>query len=93
MLKQGEIATALFNFPDQTGAKRRPVLVVSSEDQNITTRNAVVAAISSRPAKNRYDYKVEGWKTSGLRAPSMVRAGQLLTISGALLKKIGSLPE
>jgi len=36
LLKPDEIATALFYFSDQTGAKRRPVLVVISEDYNVT---------------------------------------------------------
>ena len=93
LLKPGEIATALFYFSDQTGAKRRPVLVVSSEDYNVTTQNAVVTAISSRSQKDRYDYKIESWKTSGLKMPSKVRTGQLLAVSGALLQKIGTLSE
>jgi PemK-like protein. len=94
MLKPGDIATALFNFPDQTGAKRRPVLVISSEEHNIKTGNAVVLAISSRPPKNGYDQKVESCETSGLNAlSSTVRTGQVLTISCELLQKIGFLPE
>lgn len=92
MLKPGEVATALFTYSDQTGAKRRPVLVVSSEEFN-TSGNVIIAAISSRPPRDRYDYQIESWKSSGLKMPSKVRAGTLQTITGMLLNKIGTIPD
>lgn len=93
MVKPGEIATALFVYADQAGAKRRPVLVVSSEEYNSETGNVIIAAISSRPLKDRFEYKIEKWQDSGLKMPSKVRAGTLQTVAGFLLHKIGSMPE
>lgn len=93
MLKPGEVATTMFSFADQTGAKRRPVLVVSSEEFNTRTGDVIVAAISSKPPRDRYEYKLERWKLSGLKLPSKVRAGAVHTVSGLLLKRIGAIPE
>jgi mRNA-degrading endonuclease toxin of MazEF toxin-antitoxin module len=92
MLKPGEVATALFAYSDQAGAKRRPVLVISSEEYNAATRNAIVAAISSKPPKEKFEYGIKNWKHSGLKMPSKVRAGTLQTVSEYLLNKIGSVP-
>lgn len=93
MAKPGEVATALFVYADQAGAKRRPVLIVSSEEYYSETGNVIIAAISSRPPKDKFDYKIEKWQDSGLKMPSKVRVGTLQTTAGFLLHKIGSIPE
>jgi mRNA interferase MazF len=93
-MKPGDVATALFTFSDQIGAKKRPVLVVSSEEYNTTIDgDIIVAAISSKPPRNRFEYMIDAWKMSGLKMPSKVRAGTLQTVSTVLLQKIGQIPE
>lgn len=93
MLKPGDVATAFFAFADQSGAKRRPVLVVSSDEYNTITGNVIIAAISSKPPKNRFEYPIKSWDRSGLKMPSKIRAGTLQTSTRLILQKIGSLPQ
>lgn len=94
MLMPGDVVTALFFYSDASGAKVRPALVLSSVEFNKETHHVVLAAISTKPAKDRFDVALEKWKEAGLRFPSRVRVGKLVTVDARLVKKIGSLaPE
>jgi len=91
MLMPGDVVTALFIHSDASGRKVRPALVVSSEDFNQETRHVILAAISTKPVKDRFDVMLEKWKEAGLRFPSKVRVGKLVTVDARLVRKIGSL--
>lgn len=92
MLSPGDVVVALFCYSDLSGAKYRPALVVSTEEFNKETGHLVLAAISRKPVRERYDLLLERWKEAGLRLPSKVRVGRLLTVEARLVKKIGTLP-
>lgn len=92
MLMPGDVVTALFSFADLRGAKNRPALVLSSETFNRETGHVVLAAISAKPVKERFDLSLERWKEAGLRLPSKVRCGRLNTVDVKLVEKISTLP-
>lgn len=90
-LNPGDIVIAFMQFLDGAGQKKRPALVVSNRDHNQATHNIVLAYISSKGVKNDYDIPIIDWGQSGLRMPSIVRTGRLVTINSEFAKKIGAL--
>jgi mRNA-degrading endonuclease toxin of MazEF toxin-antitoxin module len=45
--EQGEVVLVRFIFIDETGAKRRPAVVVSTSDYHRGRQEAIIAAITS----------------------------------------------
>lgn len=68
--KRGELALVRFVFADDSGAKRRPVLVLSSDH----TRDdlVVVAVTSNLSRKQPGEHVVKDWESAGLPKPSLV---------------------
>jgi len=93
MLKPGDVVIAIFAYSDLTGTKTRPALVVSTESFNQETRLTVLAMISSKQVRNRYEANIAEWRNAGLRFPSKVCLGKLITINANLVKPIGRLSE
>lgn len=93
MLIPGDIVVALFTYSDLSGAKIRPALVVSTEAYIKETGLVVLAAISSRPVKNQYEVNLAEWDKVGLRIPSKLCVGKLMTVNLVLVKKIGHLTD
>ncbi|MDD2620075.1 MAG: type II toxin-antitoxin system PemK/MazF family toxin [Syntrophomonadaceae bacterium] len=93
MLIPGDVVVALFTYSDLSGAKIRPALVVSTEAYIKETGLVVLAAISSKPVKNQYEVKLVEWDKAGLRVPSKLCVGKLMTVNLALVKKIGHLTD
>ena len=96
-IRRGDIIAFDFPFPDNTGNKVRPVLVVSSNLINERTQNAIVAAISSsvQSATERHvliDPTTPDGRRTGLKRPSIVQCDKLLTIDKSfILGMIGKL--
>ena len=45
---RGDVVLVGFIFPDETGVKRRPAVIVSSEAYHQGRQEAIIAAITSR---------------------------------------------
>jgi mRNA interferase MazF len=89
----GDVVLVPFPFTDQTGAKRRPAVVVCSADYQTERRDLVIMAITSqiRPRPAFGEFTVGEWKKAGLIAPSAVKP-VLATIERRLVvKKLGQL--
>jgi len=93
MLTPGDVVVALFSYSDMSGAKVRPALVISSKSYVAETGQVILAAISSRPVRNRFEVEVMNWGTSGLRLPSKLCMGKLTTVNVNLVKAIGHLSD
>lgn len=93
MLKPGDVVTVLFAYSDLSGSKIRPALVVSGDAFNRETGDAVLMAVSARPVQGAFEAPVERWQEAGLRRPSKLRAGNLLTVRGDLTQRIGRLSQ
>ena len=94
ILKSKEIVLLPFPFSDQSGAKRRPALIISNDKFNSNSPDLVVCAITSNiDLSDPYSVLIrkEDWK-SGLYSESCVKSSIILTIhKGLVLKKIGRL--
>jgi len=92
---RGDVVLVPFPFAELDGTKRRPALVVSSDEYNRRNRAVLIAQITSkmdgRPRLG--DQKLAEWKKAGLLAPSLFRC-HLATVKEALIiRKLGKLPS
>lgn len=98
-MRRSDVLLVDHPFPDGSGSKVRPVLVVSSDIDNARTANVVVATISknlsrlSEPTHLLIDLATTEGQQSGLRINSVVIRNNLFTIHRRFVHKtIGSLP-
>ena len=85
--KRGEIWIVEVN------GKRRPVVIVTN-DQVVAELDHVIATVTSKSPRNKYDVVINYWKEAGLAKPSVVRCTKLNTLHyKELLFKIGKLAE
>jgi mRNA interferase MazF len=70
----GEII--IVNFQGATGVKRRPAIIISSDEYHKTRPDVILAVITTQTSSaiSTTDYLPEDWKTAGLHKPSAFRA-------------------
>lgn len=67
---RGDVVLVGFIFSDETGVKRRPVVIVSSDAYHQGRQEAIIAAITSRTDRVLVgDHLIEGWREAGLLFP------------------------
>jgi mRNA interferase MazF len=77
---RGDIALVDFILSDETGIKRRPALIVSSNTYHQGHQEVIIAAITSRTDRVLAgDHLITKWKEAGLPFPS-VATGIIRTI-------------
>jgi mRNA interferase MazF len=77
---RGDIALVDFILSDETGIKRRPALIVSSNTYHQGHQEVIIAAITSGTDRVLAgDYLITKWKEAGLLFPS-VATGIIRTI-------------
>lgn len=83
-----------FLFSEDTGSKRRPVLVLSSPEYHQGRQEAVVAAITSNTGRILPgDHLMHDWENAGLPLPSVV-TGIIRTIKqGMIGRRLGFVSE
>ncbi len=92
-LERGDIVLVRFVFADEEGAKRRPVLILSTDEYNSARREVIVSALTSNVTRLLPgDRLIEGWRESGLPKPS-VATGIVRTIKASMVEsRLGRLP-
>ena len=92
--KRGDVILVSFVFSDETGVKRRPAIIVSSETYHQGRQEAIIAAITSRTDRMLTgDYLIRDWREAGLLFPS-VATGIIRTIKqGMIAQKLGAMPQ
>lgn len=91
----GDVVLVPFPFTDQTVTKRRPAVVVSSQDYNKERPDIIIMAISSQvktPA-GFGEVLVRSWKEAGLIKPSTIKPIFTTVEKGLVLKKLGTLAK
>ena len=85
--RRGDIALVKFVFASEAGAKRRPVLLLSSDEYMDGRQEAIVAAITSNTRRLlEGEYLKEDWEEAGLLFPS-VTTGILRTIKQSMIER------
>ncbi len=89
---RGDIVLVNFTFADESGVKRRPAIIVSSEAYNNGRDEAIIAAITSRTDRVLLgDHLINDWQGAGLLFPSVV-TGIIRTIKQSMIdRKLGSM--
>jgi len=89
---RGDIVLVNFTFADDSGVKRRPAIIVSSEAYNNGQDEAIIAAITSRTDRVLLDdHLINNWQGAGLLFPSVV-TGIIRTIKQSMIdRKLGSM--
>lgn len=92
--KQRDIVLVDFGFSEETGSKKRPALIISSEDYHQSRHEVIVMAITSNIKRTLVgDTRIDEWKTAGLLYPSLV-AGIIRTIKYTMVvRKLGVLAQ
>jgi mRNA interferase MazF len=90
--ERGEIVLVRFVFADEQGAKRRPVVVLSTAPYQSGRQEVVVAALTSNVDRLLPgDRRVREWEAAGLPRPSVV-TGILRTIKRPMIEsRLGKL--
>ncbi|MBN1189318.1 MAG: type II toxin-antitoxin system PemK/MazF family toxin [Dehalococcoidales bacterium] len=87
---RGDVILVGFIFTDETGVKRRPALIISSDSYHAGRGEAIIAAITSRTDRVLTgDHPISDWRSAGLVLPS-VATGIIRTIKTNMVdRKLG----
>ncbi|MBI5749762.1 MAG: type II toxin-antitoxin system PemK/MazF family toxin [Nitrospinae bacterium] len=89
--KKGDVVLVPFPFSNQTAAKKRPAVIISSDAYNNISSDIVIMAITSQTEKTIGigECLIRDWQNAGLLKPSAVKPA-ISTIERTLvLKKLG----
>lgn len=91
--KQGDVVLVRFVYTDETGAKHRPALILSSDEYHQGRQEMIVAAITSNMQRILVgDHLIKDWQGTGLLYPSVV-TGIIRTIKQTMIeRRLGEMP-
>lgn len=91
---RGDIVLVRFIFADEQGAKRRPVVVLSTDGYHRGRQEVIVAALTSNVERLLPgDRKIDQWREAGLPKASVV-TGILRTIKSSMIdRRLGALTQ
>lgn len=88
----GDVLLVPFPFTDQSGAKKRPAVVVSSDDLHRESIDIVIMAITTQARPSAaLQTTVSDWQAAGLLRPSVVKPVFATIERSLVLKNIGTL--
>ena len=92
----GDLVLVPFPFTDQTGIKKRPAIVVSSDAYQRQRPDVVLMAVTSqllRPAGAVGEVLITEWQKAGLPKASLIRPVLTTIEKRLILRKLGELQE
>ncbi len=91
---RGDVVLVSFIFSDESGERRRPAVVVSSDAYHQSRQESIIAAVTSRTDRILIgDHLISDWQSAGLLFPS-VATGIIRTVKkGMIAKKLGTMPR
>ncbi len=89
---RGDVVLVSFMFSEETGAKRRPAVLLTSEAYQRGRQEVIAAAITSNTDRMFVgDFLIDDWQDAGLIHPS-VATGVIRTIKQGMINRVlGSL--
>ncbi len=86
----GDVVLVAFPFTDQSGSKKRPAVVVSSQLFHRSRADLLLMAVTGHLGSRRPgDLEVREWQTAGLLKPSLVKPIVTTLEQRLVLKKLG----
>lgn len=91
---QGDVLLVDFSFSEGTGSKKRPALIISSDNYHKKRQEVIIMAITSNINRVLFgDTKINKWKEAGLLFPSVVTAIIRTIKAKTALRKLGTLTK
>ena len=92
--KRGDVVLVQFIFSEGGRSKKRPAMVLSSDEYHKGRQEVLLVAITSNMDRVLVgDTKIERWEEAGLKFPSLV-TGVVQTMKAAMIeKRLGMLGE
>ncbi|MCR4292288.1 MAG: type II toxin-antitoxin system PemK/MazF family toxin [Candidatus Kuenenia sp.] len=92
---KGDIIIVPFPFSDQTATKKRPAVIISSNQYNNTSPDIIIMAITSKTGKNLTtgDCLIYNWQDAGLLKPSVIKPAISTIEQTLVLKELGKLSQ
>ncbi len=89
----GEVVLVPFPFTNQSGAKKRPAVIISSNRYNAVRRDVVIMAITSqiRLPLDFAEALVSDWQAAGLIKPSVLKPVLTTIEQGMVIRAMGQL--
>jgi mRNA interferase MazF len=89
----GDVVLVPFPFTDQSGAKKRPAVIVSGDSYNAGRRDLVIMAITSqvRQPLGFAEALVADWQAAGLIKPSVLKPVFTTIEQGLVVRTMGKL--
>ena len=89
----GDVVLVPFPFTDQSAAKKRPAVVISSQAYHSGRPDLIIMAITSqiRPAQVVGEIIVTDWQGAGLLKPSAIKPVIATIERGLIIKALGRL--
>jgi mRNA interferase MazF len=89
----GDVVLVPFPFTDQSGAKKRPAVVVSRDRYNENRRDLVIMAITSqvRQPLGFAEALITDWQSAGLIKPSVLKPVLTTIEQGLVVRTMGTL--
>ena len=86
--RRGDIVLVPITFPDGSGVKLRPALIVSSDHDNAVSLDVLSGSITSNLAGRHHPGKhlVGDWRGAGLLLPSLMQTN-IATIEGTRIRR------
>ncbi len=91
--KRGEIILVPFPFSNQSTIKKRPAVIISSDNYNNTSSDVIIMAITSqiRHINDIGERRLQDWKTEGLLKPSAIKSAVSTLEQNLIIRKLGVL--
>ena len=91
----GDLVLVPFPFTDQTTAKKRPAVIVSSSDYHRDRPDVIVMAVTSQPPSGSRlgEVVVAHWREAGLLKPSVIKPVPATMERGLIIRKLGRLAD
>jgi mRNA interferase MazF len=92
-LSFGDVVLVPFPFTDQSGAKKRPAVIVSGSGYNANRRDLVIMAITGqvRTPLGFGEAHVADWQPAGLIKPSVLKPVLTTIEQGLVVRALGAL--
>jgi len=92
--KPGDIILVEVIFSEKNESKKRPALILSTEDYNKNRKDIIIAAITSNTSRILLgDTLIDDWKKAGLLCSSVITATIQTIKNDMIVKKLGSLSK
>ena len=87
MYNQRDIVLIPIPFTDLSTKKRRPVVILSNDEYNMSKEDIIVAAITSNISNDTYSIHIteSDFEEETLPRPSMIRADKIYTLNQSIV--------